>query len=61
MRSTFSEENLLKNKPFYATNAKKAGKGYLYDVIILNCGPLNQNEIMKKISRIYICIKKAKN
>lgn len=54
MRFVFSENILLENKPLYAKSAKIGEKGYLYDVIFLNCGHLNQNENYQKTSRIYL-------
>lgn len=49
----FSKRKLLENNSFYAKNANIAGKGYLYDAIFLNCGQLNQNEILLK-QHVYI-------
>lgn len=53
----FSENIKLENKPLYAKNAKMEEKGYLYDVIFLNCGHLNQNENYQK-NITYISVKR---
>lgn len=49
----FSENIMLENKPFNA-KMQKGGGEYLYDVIFLICGNLNQNEKYQKASRIYL-------
>ena len=46
----FLKEKLPQNKPFYAKNAKMAGKGQFQIV-----GTKNQNENYEKASNVYLC------